>query len=87
MHRVALASRVSSDAARAEVNRTRDLFEELAQMNAAAASAPPAIEWDKFKEAIKTPGVVEEFQVQLLAASSIFPWMHSECVLFYMVEE
>lgn len=69
--RAALSAKITGDAARAELSRTRELMEELRQLNSGKTEVP-AIDWDHYKSVIKTPGVVEEFQAAF-AASSIAP--------------
>ena len=55
----ALAGKVSSDAARAEVSRLRELHGDLVSQAKAYEGAPEPIDFAHYRNVIKTPGIVD----------------------------
>ena len=61
---LALAGKVTTDGARTDLNRLRDLYDEI---NAAAKmyeGEPAAIDFGAYRKDISAPGVVDEFEVR-----------------------
>merc|ERR1712224_329445 len=58
----ALSSKVTSDAGKSELNNLRATYAELVKAADAAPETPHSIDWAKWEQTIKTPGVVAEFK-------------------------
>ena len=61
---LALAGKVTTDGARTDLNRLRDLYDEI---NAAAKmyeGEPAAIDFGVYRKDISAPGIVDEFEVR-----------------------
>ena len=59
---VALSQKVSSDQAKSEINRLRDLHADFAAMAAKIPSDPAPIDWAAYRAQIKTPGLVDTME-------------------------
>ena len=59
---IALAGKVSTDAAKSEVSRLRDLHSDLASYANSVAEAPEPIDFAHFRNVIKTPGLVDSIE-------------------------
>ena len=64
---VALSQKVSSDAAKSEINRLRDLHADFAAMAAKIPSEAEPIDWNHYRSVIKTPGLVDTMEAEYKA--------------------
>ena len=64
---VALSQKVSSDAAKSEINRLRDLHADFAAMAAKIPSEAKPIDWNHYRSVIKTPGLVDTMEAEYKA--------------------
>ena len=69
---LALAGKVSTDGARTDVNRLRDLYDEINQAAKMYESEPAAIDFAQYRKDISAPGVVDEFEVCSFLFSKFF---------------
>ena len=61
MRRAGLSSKVKGDAARSEVARLQQLFNEVSAQNANAGDVAD-IDFGAYRNVIKTPGIVDSFE-------------------------
>jgi hypothetical protein len=59
---VALSQKVSSDQAKSEINRLRDLHADFQSMAAKVSSEAAPIDWAAYRATIKTPGLVDTME-------------------------
>ena len=59
---IALSGKVSTDAAKSEVSRLRDLHSDLASYANSVADAPEPIDFSRYRNEIKTPGLVDSIE-------------------------
>jgi len=57
-----LSSKVQSDAARSEVARLRQLYDEISAQNRAIPEAVAPIDFSHYRSVIKSPGIVDEME-------------------------
>eukprot|EP00937_MAST-01D_sp_MAST-1D-sp2_P003004 g3004.t1 len=59
-----LTNKVKGDAARSEIARMRQLFDEIAAQNAAVSATVPDIDFGAYRQKIKSPGIVDAFEAE-----------------------
>jgi hypothetical protein len=69
---LALAGKVSTDGARTDINRLRDLYDEINQSAKMYEVEPAAIDFAQYRKDISAPGVVDEFEVCSFFFSKLF---------------
>eukprot|EP00944_MAST-04C_sp_MAST-4C-sp1_P011397 g11397.t1 len=70
---LALAGKVSTDGARTDVNRLRDLYDEINAAAKAYEGEPAPIDFAQYRKDIQASNIVDEFEVSTPYNSIVYP--------------